>query len=138
MAKVSSKNNNFFDKKHIYVYLTTSARDNYIRFRDDYECWLLNKKEWSVKPSIATCDDGVFVLTCRDHNKGCKGYMLHPPRQPNHILPSKHPDQLCHAIVKPRTIHLMKACAYSNSFQMHEQRGTFNGIDTCNIASEAI
>ena len=29
----------------------------------------------------------------------------------------------------------MKACKYSNSFQMHEQRGTFNGIDTCNVTS---
>ena len=24
---------------------------------------------------------------------------------------------------------------YSNSFQMHEQRGSFNGIDTCNIST---
>ena len=61
--------------------------------------------------------------------------MLHPPRQPFHILPSKQPDQLCHAVIKPRTIKPMKACKYSNSFQMHEQRGTFNGIDTCNVTS---
>ena len=24
---------------------------------------------------------------------------------------------------------------YSNAFQMHEQRGSFNGVDTCNISS---
>ena len=29
----------------------------------------------------------------------------------------------------------MKAKQYSSSFQMHEQRGTFNGIDTCSITS---
>ena len=28
----------------------------------------------------------------------------------------------------------MKASKYSNTCQMHEQRGTFNGIDTCSIA----
>ena len=61
--------------------------------------------------------------------------MIHPPRQPHHVLPPEFPDQLSHAIMKPRTIKPMKSCAYSNSFQMHEQRGSFNGIDTCNLAS---
>ena len=29
----------------------------------------------------------------------------------------------------------MKKSEYSDSYQMHEQRGTFNGIDTCNLTS---
>ena len=29
----------------------------------------------------------------------------------------------------------MKASKYSNTFQMHEQRGTFNGIDTCSVTN---
>ena len=116
------------------IHLITSAREDFVRHANDYEYWLLNPS-WRVKPSIAICSEGVFVLTCRDHNGGNDKYMLHPPRQPFHILPSKQPDQLCHAVIKPRTIKPMKACKYSNSFQMHEQRGTFNGIDTCNVTS---
>ena len=29
----------------------------------------------------------------------------------------------------------MKASKYSNKVQMHEQRGTFNGIDTCSVTN---
>jgi hypothetical protein len=112
-----------------------SARDDYIRFDDDYDKWLLNP-DWEVRPSISFVPGkGPVVLTCRDHMNGTKKLMIHPPRQPSHILPSSQPDQLCHAVVKPRIIRPMKSCAYSNSYQMHEQRGTFNGIDTCSVAS---
>ena len=74
-------------------------------------------------------------MTCNDHNNGTKKLMIHPPRQPHHILSPYHPDQLCHAVIKPRTVKPMKSASYSNSFQMHEQRGSFNGIDTCNLTT---
>ena len=117
------------------VRLISSACDDYIRFNDDYECWLLNP-EWKVRPIIFICSEkGASVLTCRDHNKGTSKLMLHPPRRPHHILPSSFSDQLCHAVICPRTIHPLKACAYSISYQIHEQRGSFNGIDTCNVTN---
>ena len=56
-------------------------------------------------------------------------------RQPCHILPPGKSDQLCHAVIKPRTIHPLRKSIYSDSFQMQEQRGTFGGIDTSNITS---
>lgn len=31
----------------------------------------------------------------------------------------------------------MKASKYSNTYQMHEQRGSFQGIDTCNVTTLA-
>ena len=112
-----------------------SARDDFIRFDDDYDCWLLNPK-WKVRPTILIDPEkGASVLSCRDHNGGSQKLMLHLPRQPHHILPCSHPDQLCHGVIKPRTIHPLKASTYSISYQMHEQRGSFNGIDTCNITN---
>ena len=110
------------------------CRDDYLRFNDDYECLLLNKDNWKVMPSVCIkSDNGAQIMTCKDHNMGCPKCMIHPPRQPNHILPSKFSDQICHAVVKPRTVTTLKASKYSNTYQMHEQRGNFNGIDTCSL-----
>ena len=110
------------------------VRDDYIRFPWEYDCWLLNN-EWCVRPSIAF-DDGIpYVLSCREHDKGNKLMMIHPPRQPSGNLASKYSDQLCHCCVRSRTIKPLQKRGYSTAYQMHEQRGTFNGIDTCNITS---
>ena len=76
-----------------------------------------------------------MVLSCLKHNSGCKHNYIHPMRVPNHILPSRHGDQLCNAMLKPWTVKSMKSEAYSNSYQTQEQRGSFNGIDTCNITN---
>ena len=123
--------------KHMYVANIQSARDDYVRFDadDSYDCWLLNP-QWTIKPCICIHQDhGAVIMTCKDHNNGTKKLMIHPPRQPHHILSPYHPDQLCHAVIKPRTVKPMKSAQYSNSFQMHEQRGSFNGIDTCNLTT---
>ena len=59
--------------------------------------------------------------------------MIHPPQQPQNILSSKYPDQIFHEGIKPRTVSTSKSNKYSNTYKMHEQRGKFNGIDTCSI-----
>ena len=113
---------------------TIPARDDYIRYDDDYDCWLLNKS-WMIQPSIAFINGTPFVLTCDDHNKGTKLNIIHPPRQPFHIIASKYSDQLSHCCIRSRTIKPMKSSQFSNGYQMHEQRGSFNGIDTCNVTT---
>ena len=121
------------DKKKLLK--VKSCRDDYIRFYDEYDMWLLNSN-WKVMPSITFVNNqGPRIMVCRDHNGGTPRLMIHPLRQPHHILPSPHPDQLCHCVIKSRTIKQLKASHYSNTFQMHEQRGTFNGIDTCSITN---
>ena len=110
------------------------CRDDYIRFDGNYDCWLLNKDDWTVKPSVCYVEGkGMQFMVCKEHHQGNRLVYIHPLRQPHHILPCKYSDQICHAVIKPRTITQKKAQIYSNSFQMHEQRGNFNGIDTCNI-----
>ncbi len=102
---------------------------------DEYDEFLLNPS-WKVLPSIAFIEGkGPHILTCRNHDGGCKKSYIHPPRQPNHILPSRQGDQLCHAVIKPRLIHPMRASTYSNIYQMHEQRGSFQGVDTCDVTN---
>ena len=109
------------------------CRDDYISFNNNYKCLLLNES-CKVIPSICLQDGyEVQVMTCKDHDSGCKKCMIHPPRQPHHILPSKYSDQICHAVIKPQTITVSKDQQYSNTYQMFEQRRNFNGIDTCSM-----
>ena len=117
--------------------LLTSSRDDYVRDieNEQYDSLLFNPK-WKVLPSLAFIDGQPAILSCRKHDGGCRHHYIHPPRQPGgHILQSKHGDQLCHAVMKPRTIKQVKAKQYSTSFQMHAQIGSFKGIDTCDVRS---
>ena len=61
--------------------------------------------------------------------------MVNVPQQPSHNLPSKRSDQLFHVIIQPRSIKTVRVATYSTSFQMHEQRGSFSGVDTCSITN---
>ena len=120
------------DKRLSYSY---SARDDYLRgYINDYDCILSNKK-WRVMPCLViTKNDGPTIMTCRNHNKGTNKMYIHPPRSPhNHALSSKQGDKLCQVVNKTRTISPMKAAQYSNTYQMHEQRGSFQGVDTCDV-----
>ena len=113
-----------------------STRDDYIRFNvNDYDCWIFNP-DWNVVPNITFLDNeqGPHICTCRNHRNGSKKFYIHPPRLPHH-LPSYESDQLSHAVIRPRTIKNFKSSSYSNSYQMHEQKGSFQGIDTCDICN---
>ena len=106
-----------------------SAKDDYIRHRDYYMS-LYNPK-WTVFPSIAFIQgQGPVVMTCRDHDEGDSKFYLYPPDQPNHILAPECADQSAHCVVQSRLIKPMKRTQYCTQYQLHEQRGTFNGIDT--------
>ena len=101
------------------------TRDDYIRNYWEYDCWLLNEN-WCVRPSIAFIQGASDVLSCRDHDKGSTLMMIHPPCQPRGNLGSKYSDQLCHCVLRSRTIKPLQKRGYSTGYQMHEQRGTFN------------
>lgn len=117
-----------------YLSHVESTRDDFLRPNDDYDKWLLNEK-WMILPSISFINNVPYVLTCDDHDKGSNMHMIHPPRVPLHNLPSKYSDQLCHCCIRSRTIKPMKSSHFSTGYQMHEQRGCFNGVDTCNLTS---
>ena len=118
------------------IHFIESAREDYIRnSMDSYDCRLFNP-EWKIIPSIMfNNDNSPVVCTCKNHNDGTKKKYVHVPRQPNHILPSSSGDQLAQAVIKPRSIRPLKATKYVNLYQMHKQRGSFQGIDTCNITT---
>ena len=46
------------------------CRDDYIRFDNDYECWLLNKK-WTIKTSVCIFHDKIMkFMVFKEHNGG--------------------------------------------------------------------
>lgn len=112
-----------------------STREDYIRPKFDYDNWLLNPL-WTIYPSITFVNNVPVVMTCPNHDKGTTLLMIHPPRSPStHTLSSSYSDQLAYCAIRTRTIKPMQKKYYSTSYQMHEQRGSFNGIDTCNITT---
>ena len=115
-----------------------STRDDYIRDVDDAYDRLLLNPDWEARPILAILPDGkgARVLTCNSHDNGTKFHVIHPPRNPRrNNLPAYISDQTCHAVIQSRTIKPMKATQYSTQFQMHEQRGTFAGVDTCSLTN---
>jgi predicted GIY-YIG superfamily endonuclease len=107
-----------------------SSREDYFDSID----YLMMNPRWKISPSVAFSVEGYpHVLVCRDHKKGSRLNYVHPPRSPNGILPTRRSDQNAHAVVVPRTISPMKAKSYSNTFQMHEMRGSFVGMDTISL-----
>ena len=106
-------------------------RDDYIRDEDDDEDMLLFNPLWKIMPSLAFVDGkGPVILTCVEHTGGTTKMYIHPCRW-KHNLPSKHSDQVCQTVMEPRLIRPTRSSAYSTSYQMFQQCGTFNGIDTC-------
>ena len=82
-------------------------------------------------PSVAILNNkGPFILTCNRHDGGTCKLFIHQCRW-KHTLSSKHPDQLCQAVINPRMLRPAKASSYSITYQLFQQKGTFNGIDTC-------
>lgn len=112
-----------------------SARDDYLTIGAmNYE-WV-SKEEWKAMPTIILdSKKGAVVVGCRRHGRGCRDFYIHTPKQPKNILPAKYSDQLCHCVIQSRTVRPLKRSGFSDSYQMHEQRGTFSGLDTCSITN---
>ena len=97
--------------------------------------WLFNK-EWKVIPSITFNEgQGSLIMTCRNHDNNTNKIYIHPLQNTDHILPSLSGNQLCRAVIRPRTICHLKASKYCTTYQMHKQRGSFHRVDTCDMTT---
>ena len=110
------------------------SRDDYFRNSSDgYDMWLYNP-EWKVFPSIAFFNGSPYILSCKDHNGGCKQLQVHCCRWKCNIS-SALSDQICHAVVKSRTVKHTKVGYNTIGYQMVEQRFSWKGPDSINISS---
>ena len=113
--------------------LVEYCRDDYIREDRSYDN-LLENEAWTVRPTVVIdCEKGAVVMTCSNHDKGCKKMYLHTPRHPRTMLLPLNGERLTHVVLKPRTIKSMKISKYNHTYQMQEQRGDFRGVDTADV-----
>ena len=101
--------------------LVEHCRDDYIREDRSYDN-LLENEAWTVRPTVLIDrEKGAVVMTCSNHDKGCKKMYLHTPRHPRTILLPLNGERLTHVVLKPRTIKSMKVSKYNHTYQMQEQ-----------------
>jgi len=94
---------------------------------------ILKNPNWEVKPAIVFKNGAPMVLTCRKHCSGCKGQYLHLPCNPQIFLPSLQSDQLTPAVVRSCTVKQLKVHKFSNSYQMQQMQGQYNGVDMVQV-----
>ena len=110
------------------------TRDDFIRDSiDDYDMWLCNLN-WQILPTVVFVNGYPRVLTCKDHDNGCNLIQIHCCRWRSNIS-APISDQICHAVVKPRTVKNMKVGYNSTGYQMVEQRSSWKGPDSINVSS---
>jgi hypothetical protein len=110
------------------------ARDDYFRESiNEYDVWLYNP-DWKVLPTIVFVKGYPRILTCKDHDGGCNLIQVHCCRWRSNIA-APLSDQVCHAVVKPRTVKNMKVGYNSTGYQMVEQRSSWKGPDSINVSS---
>lgn len=109
-----------------------SSREYYVLNENKEDCWLFNPI-CKVQPSLDFVNEkGPCVLTCKKHSYGSKLFMIHPC-QLYYSLTSQNSDQTCQAVIKPHLIKPVQSSKYSTLFQMHQQSGKCQGIDTCSV-----
>lgn len=97
--------------------------------------FFMNNSKWPVRRAVVFVPNrGFCVCTCKDHNGGSDKRYVHPPTNPmNGVLPMERSDQLAHAVLNPRTIKSLRTGKYNDIYQMYSCRGSFRGLDTCDI-----
>jgi predicted GIY-YIG superfamily endonuclease len=134
MERMMSQNDKKYGKS-----ITIGSRNDYLSLENNVEVehFLWNPK-WIIGASICFVNSFPVFLTCRNHNRGCKKFYLHPPKNPFGNLCAKSTDQVASAVVVPRTIRATKAHKYSHAFNLQEMRCQFNGIDTLSITDKPL
>ena len=94
--------------------------------------WLHNH-DWKVWQKVSFVDGYPRILTCKDHDGGCNLIHIHCCIWRTNI-PSPVSDQVCHAVVKPRTMKHIKVGYNSTGYQMVEQWSSWKGPDYINVS----
>ena len=75
-----------------------------------------------------------MCINMRETRKRLQQEIIHLPCNPiNNKFPQAMSDKLAHAVICPRVLKPMKINKYSKTYQMHEIRGNFTGLDSCDL-----
>ena len=87
-----------------------------------------------VKPSLLVSDDGIFLLTCKDHDKKIKEQYCHLPKHPCGRIFNPLPDRFAPAILSVRSVKPFRENFSSASYKMVKLNSSFCGSNTCFIS----
>ena len=85
----------------------------------------------SKKPTLLFNDNGVFLLTCRDHNNKIDKQYLHLPRHPAGRIFNPLSDRFAPAILSTRTMKPFRENFSTASYKMVKLQSSFAGLNTC-------
>ena len=126
-------------KNHDKMYLVDTSRLDYIRLDGEPSDFVLMNPSWKVEPYMRLMPDkGYVALVCRNHCKSSDQKRLypHPPKKPEgFILSSVMPDNLSHAVMRPRRQMRLKRSKYNTICTSSMMQSNFGGIDSANVST---
>ena len=114
------------------LYLSESSRLDYLRGSDSSCDYVLMNKDWPILPSMILSRDGLNILVCRNHSKPSDQKRLHPhlPRKVLHPLASTRSSNLCHAVIRPRSLKSQISSKFNTAASVRTMVSGFSGSDT--------
>ena len=89
-------------------------------------------------PSILVNDNGVFLLTCRDHGVKINKQYLHLPEHPAGRVFSPFADRFAPAVLNTRTMKPFRENYSTASYKMLKLNASFAGLNTCFLSENRV
>lgn len=118
------------------LYLMETSRFDYLRGSDVGCDYVLMNKNWPILPSMILSGNGMSMLVCRNHFKPSDQKRLHPhlPRKVLHPLASTRSANLCHAVIRPRSLKSQISSKFNTSASVRTLVSGFSGSDTACVS----
>ena len=92
----------------------------------------------SKHPSLLINNDGVFLLTCRDHGAKIDRQYLHLPQHPAGRVFSPIGDRFAPAVLSTRTMKPFRENYSTASYKMLKLNSSFAGLNTCFLSENRV
>ena len=86
-------------------------------------------------PSLVQTKDGVFLLSCENHNSTTTQRYIHVPVNPTGTLYTESSNQYAPVVLRSRTLRKAKINRFSDTYETVRLQGGFDGIDSCYLSS---
>ena len=121
------------------VYAHARNKSSWVRsIRQDFpkSVFILENPNFCCKPSIIVDEKkGPVLLCCREHSKNTILRYLHLPLNPTGSLHVEGTNRYAPVSINSRSLRKAKIHTYSDTYQIAEMRGGYDGIDSMYLSS---
>jgi hypothetical protein len=124
---------------HDSLYLCETSRLDYFRKDNESVDYVLMNEQWPILPSMhLSSKEGLMCLVCRNHSNPSEQKVLypHPPRKGLNNLSPVYAANLCHAVLRPRSLKANKPSMCGTATSIRQSVSGFTGIDSANITTD--